>query len=236
MRRVRQTVAVEPSRRGHANAPEVKVPVCRRCADRLDAFLRYAGVKLKHAEPRTAAELVWAAIAGVDGLRAARDGKAALSPGALAAVRLIATHSADVRGPRPAGTDARHNKRPRPGTATASFEVARARAMHDLLAALPGAPERLPDLLELLDVFADPEVLERLEHIDPEAIEPLCASYERATVELLDAWRAAEAGDPDAQAAVALAEQRFERATSSIAEAIVCALSAAECRSREASA
>jgi hypothetical protein len=222
---------------GHANAPEVTCDVCRAHADLLDAFLRLAGTNLKHGEPRTTAELVWAAIAGVDGLRAARDGKAALSPAALAAGRLIATHSADVRGPRPAATDARHSKRSRPGTATASFEVARVRAMHDLLAALPGAAERLPPhLLEMLDVLADPKVLERLERIDSEAIESLRASYERATVELLDAWRAAEAGDPDAQAAVALAERRFERATCSIAEAIACALSAADCRSREASA
>jgi hypothetical protein len=221
---------------GHANAPGVKVRVCRRCADRLDAFLRCAGVKLKRAESRTAAELVWAAIAGVDGLRAARDGKAALSPGALAAVRLIATHSADVRGPRPAATDARHSKRSRRGTAAASFEVARVRAMRDLLAALPGAHDRLPDLLEMLDVFADPEPFERLERIDSEAIEPLCASHERATVELLDAWRAAEAGAPGAQAAVAVAERRFAQATRVIAEAIVCALSGDDCRSREASA
>jgi hypothetical protein len=208
---------------GHANFPEVTECVCRRCADLLDAFLGQAGVKLKHGEPRTTGELVWAAIAGVDALRAARDGKAALSPTALAAVRLITTQSADVRGPRPAANDARHSKRSRQRTATASFEAARARAMHDLLAAFPAA-ERLPDLLELLDVLADPEVLERLGRIDSETIEPLHASHERATVELLDTWRAAETSDPGAQAAVALAERRFVQAVHNIAEHIQSAL------------
>jgi hypothetical protein len=61
----------------------------------------------------------------------------------------------------------------------------------------------------MLNVFADPEVFERLERIDSQAIEPSCANYERATIELLDAWRAAEAGDPDAQGAVALAGRGF---------------------------
>ena len=221
---------------GHANAPEVTCDVCRSHADLLDAFLRLAGVKLTHDEPRTDAELAWAAIAGLDGLRAARDGNPELSPIALAAVRLLATHSTDVRGPRPAASDVRHRKRRRPVAATASFEAASARAMHDLLATLPGAAEQLPDLLEMLNVFADPEVFERLERIDSETVEPLYASFEGATVELLDTWRAADAGDPDAQAAVELVERSFERAARSIAEQIEHALGESAGRSREASA
>jgi hypothetical protein len=210
---------------GRANARDVGVWTCRGHADFLDAFLSLAGVKLKHDESRTIAELVWAAIAGIDGLRAARDGNAALSPAALAAVRLIATRSAAVAGPRPAHTDARLSSPRRPAAGTASFEAALARAIHDLLAALPGVRERLPGLLEMLEVFADPEVFERLERVDSEGIESLDPSYERTTIELLDAWRADQAGDPNARAAVALAERRFARATASISEAIASALS-----------
>jgi hypothetical protein len=209
---------------GRANARHVAVWTCREHADFLDAFLSLTGVKQKHNEPRTIAELVWAGIAGLDGLRAARDGNATLSPAALAAVRLIATHSADVPGPRPASTDARLSRRHRAAAATASVEAARARAAHDLLRALPGSAERLPQLLEMLEVFADPKVFERLERSDSEATNSLHASYEQTTIELLDAWRADEAGDPGAVAAVALAEQRFAQATLSICEAIASAL------------
>ena len=148
---------------GHANAPDVVEPVCRRHADLLDAFLCLAGVKLKHDGPRTAAELAWASIAGLDGLRAARDGVAGLSPVALAVGRLIATLGGGVRGPRPATADARRRQRPQPVATTNDFEAARARAAHDLLAEQPGAAEQHPRLLGLLgQLAADPYALERL--------------------------------------------------------------------------
>ena len=220
---------------GHANAPEVTCDVCRSHADLLDAFLSLAGVKLKHDEPRTDAERAWAAIAGLDGLRAARDGKAALSPVALAVIRLLATHSADIRGPRPTATDVRHRRHRRPAAATKSFEAARARAAHDLLAAFPTVTERYPDLLALLDdLAANPKTFELFECLDSDAVEPLYASFERVAVALLDTWRADVAGDPDAQAVLPLVERRFERAVRGIAEQIECALGTEQ--SRDASA
>lgn len=219
---------------GHANAPEVTVPVCRRHADLLDAFLSLASVKLRHGEPRTDAERLWAAIAGLDGLRAARDGKPELSPIALAAVRLIATHSDDVTGPRPAAVDARHRKRRRPLGDTASFEAARARAMHDLFAAFPALAEQMPDMLAALDVLvADPDAFDALDRLNPRVGEPLYADFEAAAVELLDAWRAADPGDPDAQAGVQLVEQRFVRALHNAAEHIEHAFAEGASRSRE---
>jgi hypothetical protein len=219
---------------GHANAPEVTCDVCRSHGDLLDAFLSLAGVKLKHGEPRTDAELAWATIAGLDGLRAARDGNAAVSPIALAAGRLLATHSAYVRGPRPGATDARLRRR-RQAAITTSFEAARARAAHDLLATFPAVTDRYPDLVGLLnDLAAAPQTFELSERVDSEAVEPLYASFERAAVALLDTWRADVAGDPDARAALPFVGRRFERAIRSLAEQLVGALVTE--RSREAPA
>jgi hypothetical protein len=220
---------------GHANAPKITVRVCRSHADMLDAFLSLAGVKLKHGE-RSAAELAWATFAGLDGLRAARDGKPGLSPLALAAVRLLATDCVDVRGPRPAAADARHRRNRRPVAGSASFEAARVRAMHDLLLLFPAAAQGLSDLLGLLDDLAcNPDAFEVFERLDPEAVEPLYADFEEATLELLDAWRAANAGEPDAQAAVERVARRFGRAAHSIAEHIEHTLANSAGHSREAS-
>jgi hypothetical protein len=213
------------------------VPVCRSHADLLDAFLSLAGVKLKRGEPRTAAELLWAAIAGLDGLRAARDDRPELSPIALAAVRLISTHSAEVRGPRPAATDARHGRHHRPVADTPSFEAARIRAMHELFAAIPDAAEQMPDLLAVLDVLAsNPDAFSALDRLDPEVGESLYAEFEEVVVELLDVWRAADAGVPGAQAAVQLAEQRFLRTLDDTAKRIERALGESAGRPRKASA
>jgi hypothetical protein len=213
------------------------VPVCRSHADLLDAFLSLAGVKLKHGEPRTAAELAWATIAGIDGLRAARDGQPELSPIALAVGRLLATHSADVRGPRPAGGDARHKKQRRPVTSTARFETARARALHDLSAAFPAIAEQMPDMVAALHVLAShPEAWKVFQRLDPKAVESLYADSEQAAVELLDAWRADEAGDPGAQATVQLVEQRYARALQNTTAHIEQALGESADHSRKASA
>jgi hypothetical protein len=221
---------------GHANAPEVTIRVCRRHADVLDAFLNLAGVKLKHGEPRTTAELAWSAVAGLDGLRAARDDKPELSPIALAAARLIATHSADVRGPRPAANDARHRKRGRPVATTAPFEATRARAMHDLFVAFPGVAEQMPDMLAALDVLAtNPHAFNALERLDPKAVESMFADFEAAAVQLLDVSRATDAGNPDAQGAVQLVEQHFVRTLHKIAEQIEHPLGESASRSRNAS-
>jgi len=192
---------------GRANAPEVTVRVCRRCADLLDAFLRCAGVKLRHGEPRTEAELAWAPIAGLDGLRAARDAGAALSPEAVAVGRLVAVLSSAVRGPQPA--ERRQGKRRKPIPAAATFEAACARATHDLLARFPGAAEQHPRLLALLQRLADPDAFIRVDA----TVEPLhIAHFEQAVaagVELLDIARAAFGGDPHAEAALELAGRRF---------------------------
>lgn len=222
---------------GHANAPKVEIRVCRRCADLLDAFLSLAGVKLKHDKLRTDAELAWATVAGIDGLRAARDGKPELSPIALAVGRLLATHSGDVRGPRPAAGDARHKQRCPPVAATARFETARARAMHDLFAAIPAVVAEMPDMLASLRLLAtNPGVFNAFERLDAEAVEPLYAAFERAAVELLDVWRGDQAGDPDAQAAVQPVEQRFVRTLHSMAQHIDQALGESAGHSREPSA
>jgi hypothetical protein len=213
------------------------VPVCRSHADLLDAFLGLAGVKLRHGEPRTGAELVWAAVAGLDGLRAARDDRPELSPIALAAVRLISTHSVDVRGPRPAASDVRHGRHRRPVAATARFEASRIRAMHDLFAAIPGAAEQMPDLLAALHILStNPDAFSALDRLDPEAGESLYAEFEKVAVELLDGWRAADAGDPGAHPEVQLVEQRFLRTLDNTAKHIERAVAESAGRPRRASA
>ena len=214
---------------GRANFPKVIADVCRRCADFLDAFLCQAGVKLKQDEPRTAADLVWAAISGLDALRAARDGRAGLSPEAVEIGRLIVALEGDARVSRDPTRSrvARPPSKSDPAT-PALADAAIVNAIGRLLAALPQAAEQLPRLCGLfgrlaklpLDRLAD--LLRTLDG-NPEIVE-LCGCANQAAPELLGAWRAAEAGDPDAQAALELIVERFAHAARVVLDLIEDAL------------
>ena len=212
---------------GRANFPKVIADACRRHADFLDAFLRHAGVKLKHDEPRTAADLVWAAIVGLEALRAARDGRAGLSPEVVEVGRLIVALGGDARVSREVTRTraARPTAKPEdPTLADAALVI----ATGELLQAFPRAGERLPRLCGLfgrlaklpLDRLAD--MLRTLDG-NPEIVE-LCGRANQAASELLAAWRAAEAGDPDAQAALELIVERFAHAARVVLDLIEDAL------------
>ena len=212
---------------GRANFPQVIADVCRRHADFLDAFLRHAGVKLKHDEPRTTADLVWAAVTGLDALRAARDGRARLSPEVVEVGRLIVALGGDERVSR----EVTRTRAARPTSKLEDPTLADAAlviATGELLEAFPRAAERLPRLCDLFGGLAKlplDRLVDMLRTLDgnPKIVE-LCGRANQATSELLGAWWAAASGDPDAQRALELIAERFAHAAHVVLDLIEDAL------------
>jgi hypothetical protein len=90
--------------------------------------------------------------------------------------------------------------------------------MDGLLAAVPGLAEqnpRLHDLLGRLGKLPPDRLADMLRTLDDQpGTSDLCERAERATLELLVAWRAAETGDVAALAELELVVRRFADAVS----------------------